>query len=192
MDVYIAWGASFVFICIACYMFGESRGFQYMTMPHPAGPPIDFQAQVAATELANSIEQVAFLGVTTSAIDVIRVDPPPAIAAASEVRGADPVVAHDVLDEITAAYAQAARLHDALEKMTESYARAERLRRRYLRLLRVERARLRYMLEPFTTDVRRPSKPKLLAAVIDIGTLAHPARIRVVPQPVAHLWRIAS
>jgi hypothetical protein len=135
----------------------------------PVAPPDIVQAQA----LEAAIEVVGYLDVATGPI----VTPAPA-----ELAIPAPLVID--LGDVPLLAARAERDH-----WREKALRADRLRARYLRLLRVERARLRYMLGDVMDAPRRPRKLSLVEVRLDLpGTRRH---LSLVPPLKAREWRLA-
>lgn len=76
----------------------------------------------------------------------------------------------------------------ARDRYKARYEKADRLRNRYLRLLRVERARLAYFMGDVMDAPRRPTKAKLAAVILDMPRGGH---LRLVKPTVANGWAAA-
>ncbi len=75
--------------------------------------------------------------------------------------------------------------------LAERLAAVDMLRDRYLRLLRVERARLR-MLFGMWQCRRKPALSRLAGERVEVGTLAHPATAPLLPLPMRRALEVAA
>lgn len=134
--------------------------------------PIDMpdEREVELQDIA--IEMVGYLDVATGPIRIVT----PVLADASQVTRID-------LGDVPLLAARAER-----DRWRERFEHAERLRARYLRLLRVERARLHYMLGDVMDAPRRPRKLSLVGVQVEVGK----RHLQLVPPIKAREWREAA
>lgn len=122
-----------------------------------------------------AMEVVSYLDPVTGPIALV-----PAIEAPAAPRFGQLALDAPLEDvKLLAAQAEVARLRELVQKK-------DRLRARYLRLLRGERARLRYMLGDVMDAPRRPRKLQLVTVKLD---MPHHRKLALVTPLKAREWR---
>jgi hypothetical protein len=101
----------------------------------------------------------------------------------------DVIPSMDTLEQLTAERVAADAL---IVELAEALKVSEKLRDRHWRSGKVARARLNFILGPVLDSPRRPSKQKLAAELIDIGTRDNPARVHVIPPAIINNWKEAA
>jgi hypothetical protein len=193
-------------VAAVAYLYGDWRGSrtpQFALAPSAptavvqvdvdvdpfAHVPVDVPGDLEVAAQIEAIETIGYLDAITGPIPVVvaprfgELVPEPAWQVDAAARLAAENLALTV--ERDALREEAARLR-------ELAAWKEMLRARYLRLLRVERARVRAVFGDVWQRPRKPSLVRLAREVIEIGSAAHPSTARLVPLPIMRELAAAS
>lgn len=195
-----ALGGALLLLPLAAYLLGRWHGSPVYEIGPAEAPEAEPALAMTEEELADLHLEVAFLPPITAPIDMVAT-PVGRDATITELVLA-PVDAPTVYQVTTLDEAHEATMNDlrtelALERQRADdlaylLAKKDRLRDTYLRLLKVERARLDYVWHELLSAPRRPSKAHLAAERVEVHSPKVPKPVPLVPRPVLREWQAAA
>lgn len=200
---YMMFALAIVLTFYAVFAAGRQYGrTHYFALPSFAREEVleltlqDFDEQAAVDAMVDAVH-VAYLAPFTASVQVISPLTLSLDTGALMTISLEPPVEPVMEIEVWAPpEIDNSQLHDRIEELEAMLSRSldwgqlmNRRRASHYRALRQTRARLHFMLGPVMEAPRRPTRDRLVAEVIDIGTATRPARLHVVPPAKIRDWR---